>query len=377
MSSTSPKHAARCIVRTAWQAYSHRFNTRVQLRYALRNTASHPLDFQAPQVADERFQLAMRNYRSTRHREWLYDICVPTYIEPTHGFVFGPRGEWLRDSFNYHHMLDEVPFYRAASLIRHRAGIPRVECAVSLRCFTEGNYWHFYDDFLSKLRLVDGLDLASDVPLLVGERLWRQPFFSEAISRGPLQHRNWMRHTGALRVGRLIIAVPMSFQRANIEHALSILAAPPPEESVRRLFVDRGKHRGRQLTNVSDLLPVLGEFGFETVDPDGISLAEQMALFGSGRLVVANHGASLANLVFRLGQPLDIVELFPPDYIHPHFVWLAHACGFRYDALVGETVGRGHFRVEPDLFRTSIAAAVARVEEPRGEIGVTSLDNGS
>jgi hypothetical protein len=349
-------------VRAAWRVYSGSFNARVRRRYALRDTASHPLDFRAPPVADDRFQVAMRDYRPTRHREWLYDIRALSYIEPARGFVFGPRGEWFRDSFNYHHMVDDVPVGRLASLFRRRAGIRTVECAVSLRCFTEGNYWHFYDDFLSKLRLVDELGLAPDVPLLVGERLWRQPFFAQATLRGSLRGRNWTRHIAPLRLGRLIIAVPMSFQKANIQSALSMLEAPPPKQSARRLFVNRGKSRGRQLTNVHDLLPVLDEFGFEMVDPDGMSLADQMVLFGAGRLVVANHGASLANLAFRVGQPVDVVELFSPDFIHPHFVWMAHAFAFGYDALVGEQVGGGDFRIDPRRFRAVIAAVVARVE---------------
>lgn len=353
-------HAAWRVARTAWRAYSRRFNMRVGRRYALRDTSGHPLDFSPPQVADERFQLAMRKYRPTRHREWLYDIPLTSYIEPSRGFVFGPRGEWLADPFNYHWMLDETPLRRMVSVFRHRDAIRTLSCAVSLRCFTEGNYWHFYDDVLSKLRLVDELDLPSDVPLLVGERLWRQPFFREAITRGSLRTRNWTRHTEPVRVARLIVPVPMSFQRANILCVLSMLEAPSPTHSWRRFFVNRSRTVARQLTNVHDLWPTLQEFGFEIVDLDGMSLADQMVLFGAGRLVVANHGASLANLSFRVGQPVDVVELFPPDYIHPHFVWMAEAFGFRYDAVVGDGVGGGDFSVAPDRFRAVVAAAAAR-----------------
>jgi hypothetical protein len=36
--------------------------------------------------------------------------------------------------------------------------------------------------------------------------------------------------------------------------------------------------------------------------------------------------------------------------------------GFGYDALVGEAVGRGDFRIDPSQFRATIAAAVGRVE---------------
>lgn len=360
------RDVARRVASATWRTYSRAFNTWVRRRCLVRDSSGHPLDFRAPEVADERFQAAMRNYRPTRHREWIYDLRAPCYIEPSRGFVFGPRGQRLLDPFNYYFMLDEIPLRRAVSLATNRDRIQALNCAVSLRCFTEGNYWHFYDDVLSKLRLVDGLGLAPDVPLLVGERLWQQRFFREAISRGRLRERNWMQHTAMVRVDRLIIAVPMSFQRVNVQYALSALEAPPSSASERRLFVTRSANQRRQLVNVGDLVSVLEHFRFEIVDPDGMSLADQMALFGSGRLVVANHGSGLANLIFRIGQPVRVVEMFPPDYIHPHFVWLAQAFGFDYDALVGEATGGGDFRIEPDLFRAAIAAAVDRVESPRG-----------
>src|SRR5262249_12875511 len=203
------------------------FNARVRRRCLVRERSGQPLDFAPPEVADERFQAAMRSFRPTRHHEWVYDLNVPCYVEPVRGFVFGPHGQRLRDPFNYHSMLAELPLRRAISLMVSHQAIPTLERAVSFRCFTEGNYWHFYDDGLSKLRLADQLGVGPDVPLLVGESMWQQRFFQEAISRGNLRGRNWVRHTTPVRVKRLIVVVPMSFQRANIEDAGSALAPPP------------------------------------------------------------------------------------------------------------------------------------------------------
>src|SRR5438445_13480310 len=87
-----------------------------------------------------------------------------------------------------------------------------------------------------------------------------------------------------------------------------------------------------------------------------------MRLFAEGRLVVANHGAGLTNLIFRIDHALQVVEMFSSDYIKPNFVWLAREFGFGYDALVGEAVGRGDFPIDPSRFQATIAAAVARVE---------------
>jgi hypothetical protein len=355
----SLKKLARPLARAVWRRYSAAFNRRAA-RYRQRERFDCPLDFPIPPVADPRFSAAMREYATHRYREWMYDFREPCYLEPIRGFVMSRRGEWLTDAFLYHHRVEQTPYQGLVAMLRQGRAVQTLDCAVSMRCTTEENYWHFYDDLLNKLRLVDQLDLPKDVPLLVGDPLWQKPFFQAAI-RGPLSCRNWTRHTALLRVRRLIVAVPMSFQRANTEYALQALEAPGPVPSDRRIFLDRGPSHTRGLLNASELLPILRKEGFEIVDVDGLDLPAQMALFGAARLVVANHGAALANLIFRIGQPVDLVELFGPEFIRPHFAWMAHAFGFGYDALVGTAAGATEFRVDPDALRSAIARVSAKV----------------
>jgi capsular polysaccharide biosynthesis protein len=304
---------------------------------------------------------ALATYATHQYREWIYDLREPCYVEPSGGFVFGSRGEWLTDPFLYHQLIRHPPYRNLLKAIRQRRTGHRFECALSLRCATEENYWHFYDDVLSKLRLADELSVPEDVPILVGDGLWRQAFFQEAIRRGALRGRNWFRHDTVVQVERLILAVPMSFQRANLEYALRALDAPKPVPSERRLFLSRSKRRSRSLLNVDDLLPWLADCGFEAVDTDGLTLAAQMKLFGSARVVVGNHGAGLANLVYRVGQPLELVEVFSPNFIRPHFVAMAQMFGFGYDAVVGDAEGsEGDFLIDPEGFKTAVSRAIGR-----------------
>ena len=58
-----------------------------------------------------------------------------------------------------------------------------------------------------------------------------------------------------------------------------------------------------------------------------------------------------------------IEEVFAPDFISPHFVWLAHAFGFGYDAVVGAPAGQGHFRIDLDELRAVITRTVTHIEE--------------
>jgi hypothetical protein len=347
------KKLARPAARAAWRRYSGGFKRRAA-RYLRRERFDHPLNFPIPAVADPRFAAAMRTYADHGYREWVYDLGEPCYLEPIRGFVLSRRGEWLVDAFLYHHRVEQTPYQGLVELLRRRGAVETLDCAVSMRCTTEGNYWHFYDDFLTKLRLVDELDLPKDVPLLVGDAMWRQPFFQTAV-RGALSQRNWVRHAAVLEVRRLIVAVPMSLQRANLEYSRQILEAPAAVPSDRRIFLDRGPSHSRGLANASELLPILRREGFEIVDVDRLDLRAQMELFATSRLVVANHGAALANLIYRIGQPAALVELFGPQFIRPHFAWMAQAFGFAYDVLVGEAEGvAGGFRIDPNALRLAV-----------------------
>jgi len=357
----------RSAARAGLRAYSVGFNRRVRARFLVREITAYPLAFTPPRLSDPQVESALSTYAGHQYREWIYDLREPCYVEPSGGFVFGSRGEWLRDPFLYHQLVRHPPYRNILALMRRRGGIQTFERALSLRCSTEQNYWHFYDDVLSKLRLADEVKVPEDVPILVGDGLWRQAFFQDAIRRGALRRRNWVLQDAFVRVHRLILTVPMSFQRANLEYALRALETPGPVRSERRLFLRRGQRRSRSLVNIDDLLPWLIERGFEVVDTDGLSLAAQMELFGAARLVVGNHGAGLANLVYRVGQPLDLVEVFSPGFIRPHFVCMAQMFGFGYDAVVGTAAGdEGDFRLDPDRFKDVVSRAMGRIRSSSG-----------
>lgn len=66
----------------------------------------------------------------------------------------------------------------------------------------------------------------------------------------------------------------------------------------RRLFIDRSDAPKRRIANLPELRPLLDAAGFEVVRLAGLGLAEQARLFHDAELIVANHGAALANLVF-------------------------------------------------------------------------------
>lgn len=112
---------------------------------------------------------------------------------------------------------------------------------------------------------------------------------------------------------------------------LPLLPAPGPR---RRLFIDRTDAPTRRVRNLAELRPVFETFGIEVVRLAGRSLLEQAALFRDAELIIANHGAALANLVFC--EPgARVLQILAPGMMEREYRTLSHHRSLHHDYLVG------------------------------------------
>ncbi|AHM62222.1 Tetratricopeptide TPR_2 repeat-containing protein [Flammeovirgaceae bacterium 311] len=92
---------------------------------------------------------------------------------------------------------------------------------------------------------------------------------------------------------------------------------PESKKGDRKIYLLRGKQRTRKLLGEERLVHMLQELGFEIMDPQQLSLLEQMHILSQAAVVVALHGAALTNIIFCKEGTL-IVELRsshkPPEY---------------------------------------------------------------
>ena len=118
----------------------------------------------------------------------------------------------------------------------------------------------------------------------------------------------------------------------------------------RHLYLARraGLHN-RAVLNESEVLALLEPLGFEVVDPGALSVADQIRTFAEADVIVAPHGASLANLPF-CSPGSALLELFPSQSMVADY-WKM-TCGvegleYQYLSGAGPAVGitRGEFVV--------------------------------
>ncbi len=141
---------------------------------------------------------------------------------------------------------------------------------------------------------------------------------------------------------------------ANFTEGLGRGASPFGE----RIYVSRAKAGRRRVGNEAELRTALAAVGFETVYAEDLTWEEQIAVFRAARVVVAPHGAGLANLVF-CAPGARVVELVGRGYFNPTFWRLAALRGLDYRPLVsgdGERLGETR-----EFNRADIVAEVSAV----------------
>ncbi|GAB7018245.1 glycosyltransferase family 61 protein [Halostagnicola bangensis] len=126
---------------------------------------------------------------------------------------------------------------------------------------------------------------------------------------------------------------------------------PRPAGRGRRVYISRSDADRRRVRNRDELLDSLADRGFERYTLSSLSFAEQVRLFLEADIVVAPHGAGLANSVFA--NDCAVVELFGSK-IKPTYWMLAAALGLEYEYYLCESVG--------DDLRVDVAAVTDSAE---------------
>ncbi len=105
----------------------------------------------------------------------------------------------------------------------------------------------------------------------------------------------------------------------------------------RNLYLTRGSARhNRVVRNEDDVVAALATRGFERVDAGAHPVVEQIRMFAEADVIVAPHGAALANLAF-CSPGAAVVELFPSGSLVADYWKMACGVpGLEYRYLCGE-----------------------------------------
>lgn len=115
------------------------------------------------------------------------------------------------------------------------------------------------------------------------------------------------------------------------------LESTESEKNRRRIYISRNDAETRRLMNEQRLLAYLTPLGFEVYYLSTLSMSEQVMLFAAASLIVAPHGAGLANLSFSMPE-CCVIELMPETYVVDCFKVICDTLNIRYRRVMCQPV---------------------------------------
>lgn len=221
-------------------------------------------------------------------------------------------------------------------------------------------YAHWLHDELPRLLLLKASELA---PCLIAHA--GHEFARTALARygwkGRLLAPAWRAHFQCEElivpglVGHIGRATPRTAQLLSEFAAPSLAAASAFGE---RIYISREGARRRRVLNEAALWGQLEARGFANVRLEALTWSEQIAAFRHAKVVVAPHGAGLANLVFcRPGT--RVVEFFHRAYVNGCYWQIAAVNGLDYRPVVA--AGESPLALQSFASRFDIEADISQV----------------
>lgn len=144
------------------------------------------------------------------------------------------------------------------------------------------------------------------------------------------------------------------------------LPATRPEKLV---YISRNKAAYRKIANEEDIIPELLALHFETVYCEELSMQEQIRLFSQTKVLVANHGAGLTNLLFMPKGSVVLELRYKNDEHNNCYFALASALDIEYNYLqcsplnFGEDPLRADILVNKERFHEELLTVLHRCKD--------------
>ncbi len=106
-------------------------------------------------------------------------------------------------------------------------------------------------------------------------------------------------------------------------------------EKIEHLYISRKLAANRRIINEDEVIKLLENYGFKSVNLESMSVKKQAALLANAKVIVAAHGSGLTNTIF-CQERTKLIEIFSPNYVYHCYWWLSNLVDLEYYYLLGE-----------------------------------------
>jgi hypothetical protein len=291
-------------------------------------------------ISERSVEEYMQQWNKWTQEEYILIFKEKHIIEPRTGWAIVGRNKLLYFSIGISRTLFLAkPSFLA--LFFKRKKITKVNSLISLRDTGEENYFHFFNDVLTKLYLLaENKIKISSYPLLVSKSLWDKPYFQFWLEQDhAFRNFNWVvqKEDEYIESNETVFCKALTHRPDLYTQIFSVYKLEQSVLKSKRIYLKRNPRRLRFVENVEAVESLVKKYDFEIVDTDELSAVEQVKLFSQAAFVIGIHGAGLTNLMFAQ-HPEKLIELFPPPdtgYLPFHYIMIASLKGMVYDALIG------------------------------------------
>lgn len=231
-----------------------------------------------------------------------------------HSVVITAANRWLWEQCRYfgttkprQHPMFLHPFPPSPVEVPGRLGV--------LTTRGDANFYHFLHDVLPRVAVLEqaGVEPPDRWYVPHTTRFQRELLELWGIGEDKIVNSDEVRH---VRAQTLVVPGLASTIERNppwVSRLLRSRLVPPGVERVPGRYLYLARRAGlnnRCVLNEAEVLALLEPLGFQVVDPGDLSVKDQIRTFAEADVVVAPHGASLANIPF-FSPGASLLELFP------------------------------------------------------------------
>jgi len=210
-----------------------------------------------------------------------------------------------------------------------------------------GSYYHWFLDGITRLAMLP--HFPPDTRILVPAKQLhyerdtiRMLGLEDRIRRTPEKHlqlENYYFSAPSAMTG-CCNPLGIEFLRSNL-----LPHADPDFWQGEKLYLLRKGHT-RYVLNQDEVIEFLSKAGWTVIEPEKLSLAQQIATFSNARAVCGAHGSAFTNLLWS--KPgCFVLELFPSNFLNGCYESIAACIGLDYHYLICDS--DSGFRMKVDL----------------------------
>ena len=201
------------------------------------------------------------------------------------------------------------------------------------------NYFHWLFDVIARMELVESnLDQYDKVIINNQTRFQRETI----ILLGLTKHFAISPKSNELLSVNQLTAPPIvggvgGVTQSKVEYLRRLFPKQNSDPLIKKVYLSRSDAARRRVANEFALIEKLRRYGFVSITLSSFSVEEQINIFRHCEVVVAPHGAGLANITF-MQEGRIVVELMPETYQNDCFKNIASYANLDFTRVSCETL---------------------------------------